>query len=235
MTPTPQLPDADSSDARPAELPAAAAPAQAGGLKPIHLVAIAAAIAGGALVTLLAMGARPSADAPRREVKTAGATLAGPSAPAVDPAAPVKWTSAGQARWVNPSRVAAAFEVAAERPVAIWNGTVTPSLVVRCNKGRVDAFVFTQSAARIEAEDENHTVKLEFDDRPADHERWPDSVEHDALFAPDGQAFVQRLSSSQALRFTFAPHNAGPAGAVFDVRGLKEKMAATKACGTRGT
>ena len=232
MTPMPQLPDAGSAEPGSAESPAAAAPADAGGLKPIYLVAVAAAIAGGALVTLLAMGARPSADAPRREVKTAGAALAaGPSAPAIDPAAPVKWTSTGQARWVNPSRAAAAFEVAAERPVAIWNGTVTPSLVVRCNKGRVDAFVFTHSAARIESEDENHTVKLEFDDQPAAHERWPDSVEHDALFAPDGRSFVDRLSSSQALRFTFAPHNAGPAGALFDVRGLKEKMAATKACG----
>ena len=49
-----------------------------------------------------------------------------------------------QARWVHPSRKSAAFEVAAERPVAIWNGTVTPTLVVRCNKGRVDAFVFTR-------------------------------------------------------------------------------------------
>jgi hypothetical protein len=232
MTPTPQLPDADSPDARPAELPAATAAARAGGLKPIHLVAIAAAIAGGALVTLLAMSARPSADAPRREMKTAGPGIAaGPSAPAIDPAAPVKWTSNGQARWVNPSRNAAAFEVAAERPVAIWNGTVTPTLVVRCNKGRVDAFVFTSSAARIESEDENHTVKLEFDSQPAAHERWPDSVEHDALFAPDGRAFVGQLSTSQALRFTFAPHNASPAAALFDVRGLKEKMAATKACG----
>jgi hypothetical protein len=229
MTPTPPLPDAGSSSAPPDESPVPAAP---GGLKPIHLVAIAAAIAGGALVTLVAMNGRPAADAPRRELKTAGASLAGPSAPAINPAAPVKWTSTGQARWVNPSRIAAAFEVAAERPVAIWNGTVTPSLVVRCNKGRVDAFVFTSSAARIEAEDENHTVKLEFDDQPAAHERWPDSVEHDALFAPDGRSFVDRLSSSQALRFTFAPHNAGPAAVLFDVRGLKEKMAATKACGT---
>lgn len=231
MTPTPQLPDADSPDARPAERPAAAATARAGGLKPIHLAAIAAAIAGGALVTLLAMSARPSADALRREVKTAGAGVAAAPSAAIDPAAPVKWTSAGQARWVHPSRNAAAFEVAAERPVAIWNGTVTPTLVVRCNKGRVDAFVFTNSAARIEAEDENHSVKLEFDAVPAAHERWPDSVEHDALFAPDGRAFVEQLSSSQALRFTFAPHNAGPASALFDVRGLKEKMAATKACG----
>ena len=232
MTPTPQPPDADSPDARPAERPGAAATAQAGGLKPIHLVAIAAAIAGGALVTLLAMSARPTADAPRREVKTAGARIAAaPSAAAINPATPVKWTSAGQARWVHPSRNAAAFEVAAERPVAIWNGTVTPTLVVRCNKGRVDAFVYTNSAARIEAEDENHSVKLEFDAVPAAHERWPDSVEHDALFAPDGRAFVEQLASAQALRFTFVPHNAGPAGALFDVRGLKEKMAATKACG----
>ena len=33
-----------------------------------------------------------------------------------------------------------------------------------------------------------------FDDEAGAHERWPDSVEHDALFAPDGKAMAQRLS-----------------------------------------
>jgi hypothetical protein len=240
MTPTP--PDTATTAAEPEGVSALAsadartdAPASAGparGLRPVHLVAVAAAIAGGALITLLAMGARPSAVAtPHVEARrTAAVAATGKASPGIDLDAPAKWSSTHQARWVNPSRTAAAFEVAAERPVNVWNGSVTPTLVVRCTKGRVDAFVYTNSAARIEPEDENHTVRLVFDDDGGTHERWPDSVEHDALFAPEGRVLVDRLAAAQTLRFTFAPHNAGPATAIFDVRGLKAKMSKTRAC-----
>jgi hypothetical protein len=239
MTPTP--PETATTDAEPAP-PATTPQPTSAGLKPVHLVAVAAAIAGGALVTLLLMDVQPAAETSPRPV--ARATMAAPPssvqadpdptaapAAAIDPATPVKWSSKTQARWVNPSRTSAAFELHAERPVAVWNDTVTPVLVVRCAKGRVDAFVYTSSAARIEPEDDNHTVKLSFDEQAGTHQRWPDSVEHDALFAPNGRALTDRLASAQTFGFTFVPHNAGPATALFDVRGLQEKMAETKACG----
>lgn len=238
MTPTP--PETATTDTAPA--PAVTPPQQAkGGVKPVHLIAAASAVAGGALVTLLVMDVQPSAETAPRPV-TRAAVGAPPSSvpahtdptpapvPAIDPAAPVKWSSKTQARWVNPSRTTAAFELDAEHPIAVWNDTVTPALVVRCTKGRVDVFVYTDSAARIEAEDDNHTVQLSYDDETGVQERWPDSIEHDALFAPDGRALTDRLSTSRSLRFTFTPHNARPATALFDVRGLKEKMAETKAC-----
>ena len=238
MTPTP--PETATTDAEPAPA-ATTSQSTSGGLKPVHLIAVAAALAGGALVTLLVMDVQPSAETAPRPL--ARATVAAPPSsaqndpnptgapvPVIDPARPVKWSSKNQARWVNPSRQSAAFELDADSPVAVWNDTVTPVLVVRCTKGRVDAFVYTASAARIEPEDDNHTVQLSYDDGAGLSERWPDSVEHDALFAPDGRALVDRLSAAHALRFSFAPHNAGPATALFDVRGLKEKMDGTKAC-----
>jgi hypothetical protein len=61
---------------------------------------------------------------------------------------------------------------------------VRPLLVVRCMK-KTEAFVYTGSALRIEPNTEDHTVSFRFDDEPARTERWPDSAEHDALFAPD--------------------------------------------------
>ena len=233
MTPSPLPPEEAAPDSAQTTTPAQPRPPESGGVKPVHLVAVAAAIAGGALATLLLMDARPSAgpvSSPTGSAVTAAPGAPGPSNPGVDLAAPAKWSSKYQAKWVNPSRTAAAFQVDAERPVAVWNATVTPTLVVRCTKGRVDAFVYTNSAARIEPEDDDHTVKLAFDEEPGTHERWPDSIEHDALFAPDGRALAERLSSARSFRFTFAPHHAGPATALFDVRGLKEKMAETRAC-----
>ena len=98
--------------------------------------------------------------------------------------------------------------------------SVRPVLVVRCLAGKTDAFVFTETAARIEPQDENHTVALAFGAESAATERWPDSEDHDALFAPDGEAFVRRLGTARALRFGFTPHNASPVTAAFDLTGI---------------
>ena len=109
---------------------------------------------------------------------------------------------------------------------------VRPTLVVRCMDKRTDVFVYTDSAARIEEQDENHTVRVAFDDGAGTHERWPDSVEHDALFAPDGQAMARRLLGARQMRFTFSPHNAAPVTATFDVSGLGELLSPiAKRCG----
>ena len=96
---------------------------------------------------------------------------------------------------------------------------VRPTLVVRCMDKRTDVFVYTDSAARIEEQDENHTVRVAFDGDEGAHERWPDSVEHDALFAPDGKAMAGRILASRQMRFTFSPHNAAPVTATFEVGG----------------
>jgi hypothetical protein len=97
---------------------------------------------------------------------------------------------------------------------------------------RTDVFVYTGTAARIESEDENHGVQLTFDDEAGSDQRWPDSLEHDALFAPDGAAVARRLVSADTLRFGFTPHNAPPVTAIFDVHGLAERLKpAAKYCG----
>jgi antibiotic biosynthesis monooxygenase (ABM) superfamily enzyme len=103
---------------------------------------------------------------------------------------------------------------------------------VRCQGGQVEPFVYTQSAARMEPQDGDHTVRVAFDDGPEVTERWPDSDEHDALFAKDSAAFAQQLATAQTLRFAFEPHNAPPASARFDVSGLSGLLsAAAKPCG----
>jgi hypothetical protein len=101
---------------------------------------------------------------------------------------------------------------------------VRPLLVVRCLPRTTDVFVFTQSAALIEAQTEDHTVVFSFDDEPETRELWPDAAEHDALFAPDGAAFAKRLLTASTLRFGFTPHNAAPVTAHFQVGGLRNQV-----------
>jgi len=223
MTPDPT----PSAGPEPAAAPLATSP----GSSWAHIVAIAAAVAGGGLVTLLVMTSRPAAREDSAVVRPtpAVATRATSRAPATS--VPV-WSSRNQGRWVSNHRKSAAFESEAVQPVAVWMKRVRPTLVVRCMDKRTDVFVYTESAARIEEQDENHTVRVAFDDAAGTHERWPDSVEHDALFAPDGQAMARRLLGARQMRFTFSPHNAAPVTATFEVDGLAKLLEPiAKRCG----
>ncbi len=197
-----------------------------------HLLAIGAAVAGGGLVTLLVMTTGSAARVDTHVGGPVPATAAARVSP-VRPGAPAPvWSSRNRARWISNPRKDSAFELEANAPVAVWLKQVRPTLVVRCMDRRTDIFVYTDSAARIEEQDENHTVRVAFDDAAGTHERWPDSVEHDALFAPDGKAMAARLLAARQMRFTFSPHNAAPVTATFEVQGLGELLAPiAKRCG----
>ena len=150
---------------------------------------------------------------------------------ALAPATKPQWSS-NAAAWVGRERNSAAFELASVNKIKVWMRMAQPVLVVRCRAQKPDVFVFTASAAKMEPQDENHTVRIQFDSEPVATERWADSAEHDALFAPDGAAFAQRLVAARQLQFGFVPHNADPVVATFEVAGLTEHLAsAARQCG----
>jgi hypothetical protein len=148
------------------------------------------------------------------------------------PPATQAWSTARRGYWTANQHHSAAFELPAENTVPIWMNYVRPLLVVRCMGKRTEAFVYTGPALKIEPNTEDHTVSFHFDNEPAETAHWPDSAEHDALFAPDGAAFANRIAGAETLRFGYTPHNAEPAEAQFHVEGLAELMApAAKDCG----
>ena len=127
---------------------------------------------------------------------------------------------ANQAHWLGANRKGAAFELPAEHMVKTWFGPIRPFLVVRCMGKTTQAFVYTGSPLRIEPNAEGKTVTVAVDDQPAATERWPDSDDHDALFAPDGAEFAQRLLGARSIRVGYSPHNAPDVTAEFRVNGL---------------
>jgi hypothetical protein len=185
------------------------------------LLAAAAAV-GGALLTMAVLGRTTPRNAgtaavPSGRVQTPGVTGAkAPTPPALLP----RWSQAHENRWISNHPRSVAWEIDALAPVPIWMRHVRPMLVVRCLATSTDVFVFTDSAARIEPRDDRHTVRVGFDDEPDVTERWPDSADHDALFAPDGVTSARRLAGARSMRFTFTPHNADPVTARFDVAGF---------------
>jgi hypothetical protein len=196
-----------------------------------EVTAVLAAVIGGGLVTLALLFGRGGAPADTAAVRVEAAGVI-PSRPGVVPSAPGRWSNGSHSRWKSDRPKDLVLELPADNKVAAWMKSVRPMLVVRCMKKSTEAFVFTESAARIETQDENHTVHVSFDGEPASTERWPDSVEHDALFAPNGEAFVRRLARAKTMSFGFSPHNAQPVQARFNVSGLDALIEpAAKQCG----
>jgi hypothetical protein len=191
----------------------------------IEMATLSAGVLGGAILFLALLSARgsaaPESVAAAAAPRPAGATAAVKTQPAhVDapPDAAPSWIA--NPAWVGTARHSSAFELAATNEVGVWLRKVRPVLIVRCMGRNTEAFVFTDSAAKMEPQDGDHTVHVRFDGESESTERWPDSAEHDALFAPDGAAFVARLQQSRTLDFGFTPHNSDPVVAHFSVAGL---------------
>ena len=212
-----------------ADTPAAAvAPVgkKAGGLSPLVI-----GIGGVAALIAVAFGfmSRGMATPQAATTPPPATTRPAPVPRRVDSIEPSRWTSGTQ--WVS-DRKSVAFELKSSNRVNVWMGQVQPLLVVRCTQNRTEAFVYTDTAARIEPGSEDRSVRVRFDDEPFTDEHWPDSAEHKGLFAPNGETFTQRLMNARTLRFQFTPHNAETAEIQFSVVGLREMIEPVqKKCG----
>lgn len=222
-TPTPQQ---APTNPPPAEPPHSATP--------LILTVVVAVLVGAGGLTFTMVNSRANA----ASVVSAGRSTASTNAPTQPataqaqgwPAGP-HWSQAGTYRWVANHRRSAAYELESRELVPVWTTNVRPTLVVRCLAKKTDVFVYIETAARIES-DENHTVGLAFDGDKQMVERWPDSEEHDALFAPDSGALATRLATAHHLAFTFTPHNAQPVTVNFDLTGADGVVASVrKTCG----
>ena len=202
------------------------------------LLAALLVVAGGSLTFAMLRSSTPAVPvtAPAATNKPAAAKPGAPkpaSARSTSTAVhvPSKWNAANR-DWLANAKRGVAFELRALNKVAIWQSIAQPILVVRCEAGRMQTFVYTASALQMEAIDENHAVKISFDGEPESNERWADSSEHDALFAPDAAAFTRRLAASQTFKISYTPHNASRVVAQFQTHGLSDLIEpAAKQCG----
>lgn len=211
----------------------------AGPLSPRELAILMLAVVGTGVVTfallMLRGNASPEAATAIAPRAVTAATRHAESKPASTILAP-RWTSANSKPWTGTVRNSVAFELPADNRVSVWTRYVQPLLVVRCTAGDVEVFVYTDTAARIEPQTEDHTVRYALDDEAETSERWKDAARHDGLFARDGGALAERLSRARTMRFGFTPHNADPVTVTFNVAGLSELMAsAARQCSRPAT
>ncbi len=97
---------------------------------------------------------------------------------------------------------------------------VRPTLLVRCKERSTDVYVSigvsVQSAyGAIDASD----VRVRLDSARVEEQRWDESTDNQALFAPNAIRFARRLVKAQKLTFQFTPFNSSPAIVTFDLAG----------------
>jgi hypothetical protein len=189
------------------------------------LILMALAIVGSGAITMAALSSGSRNELPETPAAASPAPAAASGSPS---GSEVELPSAGWVEnrdvWLGGARKGIALEMAARNETPIWMRTVRPVLVVRCVDSRAEVFVFTDSAAAMEPQDGDHTVRIAFDGGRERSERWPDSASHDALFAPDGARLLDELGHAQAFNFGYTPHNTAPVVARFDVAGLRERL-----------
>ncbi len=220
-----QTPGAPAPEGRPAQRPSSVA----------SLVLVSVALLAGAAGTFMFLGAHPSAGTVSATGANGAATSTAPGSPgatAAVTAAAHQWSREDEYRWIANHKRSVAYELEADQQVRVWTTHVRPSLVVRCLNRKTEVFVYTETPSKMESTDGLHSVRLTFDDAAASEERWPDSAEHDALFAPDGTALARRISSAHHLRFGFSPHNADPVQVDFELGEAATVMSqVAKTCG----
>lgn len=218
-TPLASVPGAGAPSTRPSNSAAPSTAEHAARRREMTLAAVAVVGVGVVAAALLVTRSMPASNVAAAPAAAAPRPAAAP-APRETTAATQAWSSTNQAHWLGANRKGAAFELPAENIVKTWFGPIRPSLVVRCMGKTTQAFVYTGSPLRIEPNAEGKSVTVGMDDQPAARERWPDSDDHDALFAPDGTAFAQRVLGARRVRVGYSPHNAPDVIAEFRVSGL---------------
>src|SRR5687767_12336384 len=165
-------------------------------------------------------------------IGTASGVTAQTKAPTTKPAAPASiggWQQTLSKSQFDDSPTVV-LRLAAEASVRVWLKSVLPVLILRCQERVFQAYIVTSTAAHVQSGD-SRTVRLRFDSDAAETQRWSQSTDGDALFAPGPESLLDRLRTAKRLLFEFTPFNASPVVASFSTGGLTNHLSRlTAAC-----
>lgn len=109
----------------------------------------------------------------------------------------------------------------ARSPIRAWPATVaTPSLIVRCKEGAVEAYIHTGAQASVEANDEA-TFTMRFDKLDPFETVLGESTDGVAFFFRDPKGFIREAGAHGTLLVRFTPFNSAPQETSFAVLGLR--------------
>jgi len=117
------------------------------------------------------------------------------------------------------------LQLLADGSFSSWaNEEHTPSLIIRCKENGTDLYVVNGTAANPELGlFDRATVRLRIDDGKPYSERWSESTDDEALFAPP-ISLARRLAHAERLTYQFTPFNSSPVTVAFTVKGLDQVL-----------
>lgn len=157
-----------------------------------------------------------------------------PTAPSKPAIPATKWERNEATSKMDDTRTVV-YQLQAENEIEGWLSRHRPTLVIRCQERKTNAYIVTNMSSSVEhGLHEKHTVQVRFDDGAAQRQVWSDSTDDKALFSPNAVSFAKKVAESKRLRFGFIPFNASPVVVEFDVGGFSAGAAEIgKACGWR--
>lgn len=118
---------------------------------------------------------------------------------------------------------------AADEEIVSWpRRRHRPVLFFRCMERRLQAFVETGA---IEAGDTS-AIRVRFDQQPVQRQRWANSNDGEAVFAPNGLDLLRRALAARRMVFEITPFNSRTMDVAFDLTGLRDRLQSLMtACG----
>ena len=187
---------------------------------------------------------RQSSSSAKTASPPAAPSLPPTSAPPPEPESPTeptvtepvsKWSGGPSGSSSMDDTPTVSYHLEAENTISAWLKEPRPTLIVRCRERETDVFVVTQTAANPEIGLHNEArVRIRLDDAAPRRQRWSESTNNEALFAPGAISLAKQLAKASTLRFEFTPFNSSSQVVTFDVRGFDRVIGEiAKPCGWR--
>jgi hypothetical protein len=109
-------------------------------------------------------------------------------------------------------------------------GSNAAYLIIKCEKGKADAYVSVHTAIQHEYGSESYGVRVKFDDAAPVRQHWIGSTDGTALFSPSPRQFVKQLEEAKVFLFEFTPFEKTATTVRFNVGGLSEKVTPISDC-----
>lgn len=100
------------------------------------------------------------------------------------------------------------------------NKVFTPTLILRCKKGKSDAYIITGMAPQAEKGKQGTTVTIRLDKDKSSQYVMGKSKDGTALFFENSPAFIKKLQGHTTMLFEFTPANSPAAMTSFDLTGI---------------
>ena len=141
----------------------------------------------------------------------------------VEPAATATWTLDEKVNAMDETKKTL-LSLRSQDEVEGFIGRHAAFLIIKCEKGKSEAYVSVGTQIQHEYGSERYGVRVKFDDSNAVKQHWDASTDGTALFSPSPGELVRKLEGAKVFLFEFTPFQKTPTIVTFNVGGLSEKL-----------